>query len=145
MLPPSAFPSSHEIPRKKIKPLFPVTKFSYDANNRLVSPRPPTQFRERGASAPLLLHLRRPQPPPWSAGILPASYAYDSVPPNEATTRPGAERTRPYDTYGKTFYCIGTTNTPYLYVGQFGVKTDPIGLHDMRAQHYNQCSSYSIN
>jgi RHS repeat-associated protein len=80
-----------------------------------------------------------------SAGILPASYAYDSIPRSEVTTRPGAERTGSSDTYGKTLYRTGTTDTPYLYVGQFGVQTDPTGLHSMRARYYNPLLMRFIN
>jgi RHS repeat-associated protein len=61
------------------------------------------------------------------------------------TTRPGAERTGPSDAYGKTLYRTGTTDTPYLYVGQFGVQTDPTGLHYMRARYYNPILMRFIN
>jgi RHS repeat-associated protein len=42
-----------------------------------------------------------------------------------------------YDIYGRTLHRSGTTDTSFLYVGQFGIQTDPTGLQHMRARYYN--------
>jgi len=50
-----------------------------------------------------------------------------------------------YSPYGMTTYRAGTTDTPFLYNGQFGVQTDPNGLLYMRARYYNPYISRFIN
>jgi RHS repeat-associated protein len=42
-----------------------------------------------------------------------------------------------YSAYGLTTYRAGTTDTPFLFNGRFGVMTDPNGLLDMQARYYN--------
>jgi RHS repeat-associated protein len=42
-----------------------------------------------------------------------------------------------YSAYGTTTYRDGTTDTPFLYNGRYGVQSDPNGLLYMRARHYN--------
>ena len=42
-----------------------------------------------------------------------------------------------YSLYGLTTYRAGTTDTPFLFNGKFGVQTDPSGLLYMRARYYN--------
>jgi RHS repeat-associated protein len=39
--------------------------------------------------------------------------------------------------YGLTTYRAGTTDTPFLYNGRYGVMTDPNGLLYMCARYYN--------
>jgi RHS repeat-associated protein len=42
-----------------------------------------------------------------------------------------------YSLYGLTTYRAGTSDTPFLFNGKFGVMTDPDGLLYMRARFYN--------
>lgn len=42
-----------------------------------------------------------------------------------------------YDPYGSIISRTGTTDTSFLYVGQYGVETDDSGLYYMRARYYN--------
>ncbi len=42
-----------------------------------------------------------------------------------------------YSPYAATTYRTGTTDTPFLYNGRYGVQTDPNGLLYMRARYYN--------
>jgi RHS repeat-associated protein len=42
-----------------------------------------------------------------------------------------------YSPYGMTAYRIGSTDTPFLYNGRYGVMTDSNGLLYMRARYYN--------
>ena len=42
-----------------------------------------------------------------------------------------------YSAYGLTTYRAGTSDTPFLFNGKYGVMTDPNGLLDMRARFYN--------
>ena len=50
-----------------------------------------------------------------------------------------------YDSYGSIVSRIGTTDTPFLYVGQYGVETDDSGLYYMRARYYNPQIQRFIN
>jgi len=50
-----------------------------------------------------------------------------------------------YSAYGTLTYRIGTTDTPFLYNGRFGVQTDPNGLLYMRARYYNPYICRFIN
>jgi RHS repeat-associated protein len=50
-----------------------------------------------------------------------------------------------YSPYGTTAYRAGTTDTPFLFNGQFGVQTDPNGLLCMRARYYNPYICRFIN
>ena len=42
-----------------------------------------------------------------------------------------------YSPYGKILKRTGSTETPYLFVGKYGVETDNNGLYYMRARYYN--------
>ena len=42
-----------------------------------------------------------------------------------------------YSAYGLTTYRIGTSDTPFLFNGRYGVQTDNSGLLYMRARYYN--------
>jgi RHS repeat-associated protein len=42
-----------------------------------------------------------------------------------------------YSAYGTLTYRIGTTDTPFLFNGRYGVQTNPNGLLYMRARYYN--------
>lgn len=42
-----------------------------------------------------------------------------------------------YEPYGKITYRSGNTNSPFLYVGRYGVMADNNGLYYMRARYYN--------
>jgi RHS repeat-associated protein len=42
-----------------------------------------------------------------------------------------------YSTYGRITHREGTTDTPFLFNGRYGVMTDPNGLYLMRARYYN--------
>ncbi len=42
-----------------------------------------------------------------------------------------------YSAYGLTTYCIGTSDTPFLFNGRYGVQTDANGLLYMCARYYN--------
>ena len=42
-----------------------------------------------------------------------------------------------YSTYGLTSFRTGTSDTPFLFNGRYGVQTDPNGLLYMRARYYN--------
>ena len=47
-------------------------------------------------------------------------------------------RTDPqYTPYGTISHRTGTTDTPFLYAGQFGIQQDPNGLLHMRARYYS--------
>lgn len=50
-----------------------------------------------------------------------------------------------YDPYGNIISRTGTTDTPFLYVGQYGVETDDSGLYYMRARYYNPQIQRFIN
>ena len=50
-----------------------------------------------------------------------------------------------YSPYGTTSFRAGTTDTPFLYNGQYGVQTDPNGLLYMRARYYNPYISRFLN
>ena len=50
-----------------------------------------------------------------------------------------------YDPYGNIVSRTGNTDTPFLYVGQYGVETDDSGLYYMRARYYNPQIQRFIN
>ena len=50
-----------------------------------------------------------------------------------------------YDPYGTILARTGTTSTPFLFVGQYGVYTDSSGLNYMRARYYNPQIKCFIN
>ena len=50
-----------------------------------------------------------------------------------------------YSSYGMTTYRAGTTDTPFLYNGRYGVMTDANGLLYMQARYYNPYICRFIN
>jgi RHS repeat-associated protein len=50
-----------------------------------------------------------------------------------------------YSAYGLTTYRAGTTDTPFLYNGRFGVMSEPNGLLYMQARYYNPYLCRFIN
>ena len=50
-----------------------------------------------------------------------------------------------YSAYGMTTYRSGSTDTPFLFNGRYGVMTDPNGLLFMRARYYNPYICRFIN
>jgi RHS repeat-associated protein len=50
-----------------------------------------------------------------------------------------------YGTYGEIVARTGTTNTPFLYNGLYGVQTDPNALLYMRARYYNTNTRRFLN
>ncbi|MDR1282581.1 MAG: hypothetical protein LBK99_17425 [Opitutaceae bacterium] len=50
-----------------------------------------------------------------------------------------------YGVYGHIAYRSGSTDTPYLYVGQLGVQTDANGLTYMRARYFNSLLMRFVN
>lgn len=50
-----------------------------------------------------------------------------------------------YTPEGQLVYRSGTTNTPFLYLGQHGVMTESSGLIYMRARYYNPAMGRFIN
>ena len=42
-----------------------------------------------------------------------------------------------YDPWGYCIHSIGDSDTPFKYVGAFGIQTDPNGLVNMRTRYYN--------
>jgi RHS repeat-associated protein len=66
-------------------------------------------------------------------------YHFDSIGNTAALTgATGAVTDRiEYSPYGQITYRTGTTDTPFLYVGQLGVQQDANGLLNMRARYYS--------
>jgi len=66
-------------------------------------------------------------------------YHYDQVGSTIALTNSSGDVTDrfSYDTWGYVSHTAGTSETPFLYVGIFGIQTDPNGLINMRARYYN--------
>jgi RHS repeat-associated protein len=66
-------------------------------------------------------------------------YHYDNIGSTVALTGPtGALTDRmEYDPFGTVTFRTGTSDTPFLYVGQLGVQQEPNGLHYMRARYYS--------
>jgi len=50
-----------------------------------------------------------------------------------------------YSAYGLTTYRVGTTDTPFLFNGKYGVQADPNGLLFMRSRFYNPYLCRFIN
>ena len=50
-----------------------------------------------------------------------------------------------YDAYGNMVKRTGADETPFLYVGKYGVETDANGLYYMRARYYNPQTQRFIN
>ena len=50
-----------------------------------------------------------------------------------------------YSPYGKLLGRTGTTDTPFLYNGMYGVETDDNGLYCMRSRYYNPTIMHFIN
>jgi len=66
-------------------------------------------------------------------------YHYDQVGSTIALTDSAGTITDKfsYDIWGYSAHTEGTTDTPFLYVGLFGIQTDFSGLINMRARYYN--------
>jgi len=66
-------------------------------------------------------------------------YHYDQVGSTIALTDGSGNITDKfsYDAWGYVRHTLGTSDTPFLYVGIFGIQTDPNGLINMRARYYN--------
>ena len=75
------------------------------------------------------------------------TYHYDSRGSTTAITEINGNVTDRiyYDPYGSIVSRTGTTDTPFLYVGQYGVETDESGLYYMRARYYNPQIQRFIN
>ena len=50
-----------------------------------------------------------------------------------------------YDPWGYCIHSIGDSDTPFKYVGAFGIQTDPNGLVNMRARYYNPATKSFIS
>ena len=50
-----------------------------------------------------------------------------------------------YDPWGYVLHSIGDSDTPFQFVGIFGVQTDPNGLINMRARYYNPVTKSFIS
>ena len=50
-----------------------------------------------------------------------------------------------YSAYGSITYRAGTSDTPFLFNGMYGVQTDPNGLLYMRARYYNPYIGRFVN
>lgn len=81
-----------------------------------------------------------------SAGVA-TYYHYDQTGNTAAlTNQAGAIIDRiAYSPYGQIRYRTGTTDTPFLFGGFFGVMTDANGLINMRARYYNPLTMRFIN
>ena len=66
-------------------------------------------------------------------------YHFDNIGNTSALTGPTGTLTDrvEYSPYGQVTYRTGTTDTPFLYVGQLGVMQEPNGLRYMRARYYS--------
>ena len=75
------------------------------------------------------------------------TYHYDSRGSTVAITSSSASVTDrvEYSPYGTITYRSGTTDTPFLFNGRYGVMTDPNGLLFMRARYYNPYICRFIN
>jgi len=76
-----------------------------------------------------------------------STYHYDARGSTVAiTSSSGAVTDRiEYSPYGTITYRNGTTDTPFLFNGRYGVMTDPNGLLFMRARYYNPYICRFIN
>ena len=92
----------------------------------------------------------------WGAGLLyqinpdgtTGTYHYDPVGSTTAITADdGATVTDriEYSPYGTVTHRTGTSDTPFLYNGRYGVMTDANGLIHMRARYYNPLIRRFIN
>ncbi len=69
----------------------------------------------------------------------PKYYHYDQVGSTIALTDANGNPTDrfSYDIWGYSIQTLGTSDTPFRYVGLFGIQTDSNGLVNMRARYYN--------
>ena len=74
-------------------------------------------------------------------------YHYDQVGSTIALTDDAGTITDKfsYDTWGYSAHTTGTTDTPFLYVGLYGIQTDSSGLINMRARYYNPTTQSFIS
>jgi len=74
-------------------------------------------------------------------------YHYDQVGSTIALTDSAGTITDKfsYDTWGYSAHTTGTTDTPFLYVGLYGIQTDFSGLINMRARYYNPVTQSFIS
>ena len=50
-----------------------------------------------------------------------------------------------YDPWGYVLHSIGDSDTPFQFVGAYGIQTDPNGLINMRARYYNPVTKSFIS
>jgi RHS repeat-associated protein len=76
-----------------------------------------------------------------------AYYHFDNIGNTAALTGPTGTITDrvEYTPYGKIAYRSGTTDTPFLYVGQLGVMQEANGLIYMRARYYSPETQRFVN
>lgn len=133
------------------------TTYGYDAENNRISRTDATGTTRylvdpHGDSLPRVLVREKPDTSKttyvYGIGLLyevndatgdATYYHHDNIGNTVALTGPTGTQTdrMEYDPYGAVTYRSGTTDTPFLYVGQLGVQHDPNGLHYMRARFYS--------
>ncbi len=76
-----------------------------------------------------------------------SNYHYDQVGSTIAMTDASAAITGRfhYDPWGYCSHSIGDSDTPFQFVGAFGIQTDPNGLINMRARYYNPVTKSFIS
>ncbi len=74
-------------------------------------------------------------------------YHFDNIGNTAALTGPTGTLTdrAEYSPYGQVTYRTGTTDTPFLYVGQLGVQQEANGLLYMRARYYSPETQRFLN
>ncbi|MCH8474214.1 MAG: DUF6531 domain-containing protein [Opitutales bacterium] len=135
---------------------FQPVSYQYDAENNKISKTTSDGtttyvFDPHGDALPRVLVRERPDESltyyVYGIGLLyevdeqddPTYYHFDQSGSTIALTDSSGEVTDrvEYTPYGTISHRMGTTNTPYLYVGQFGIQTEPNGLLHMRARYYS--------
>ena len=74
-------------------------------------------------------------------------YHYDQVGSTVAMTDSAQSITDRfhYDPWGYVLHSIGDSDTPFQFVGAYGIQTDPNGLINMRARYYNPVTKSFIS
>ena len=74
-------------------------------------------------------------------------YHYDQVGSTVAMTDSAQSITDRfhYDPWGYVLHSIGDSDTPFQFVGTYGIQTDPNGLINMRARYYNPVTKSFIS
>ena len=74
-------------------------------------------------------------------------YHYDQVGSTVAMTDASAAITDRfhYDPWGYVLHSVGDSDTPFQFVGAYGIQTDPNGLINMRARYYNPVTKSFIS